>query len=110
MVMELVEKHGLSQKEAAEILGVTRPAVSQYLTKKRATKRNRNTFKSDEFDELVKRAVEVIVSKPGEIEAMKEICRCCMKVRSEKILCDMHKEIAPELKDCDFCRELECRI
>ena len=110
MVLEMVEKHGLSQKEAAEMLGITTAAVSQYLSRKRATKRDRDIFRSEEFDELVREASEAIVSKSSEIEAMKEICRCCMKVRSGKLLCELHEEIAPGLKDCDFCNELGCRM
>lgn len=110
MVLELVEKHGLSQKEAAEMLGVTTAAVSQYLSKKRATKRDRDIFKSEEFDDIVRAAAEAIASKPGEVEAMKEICRCCTKIRSGKLLCDLHGEISPGLKECNFCQEIECKI
>lgn len=110
MVLEMVEKQGLSQTEAADILGITTAAVSQYLSKKRATKRDRETFKSGEFDELVKTTAEAIVLKSSDLEAMKEICRCCMKVRSERLLCDMHEEIAPGLKDCTFCQEFNCNI
>jgi predicted transcriptional regulator len=110
MVLELVEKHGLSQKEAADMLGVTTAAVSQYLSRKRATKRDREIFKSEEFDEIVRAAAETIASRPGEIEAMKEICRCCTKIRSEKLLCDLHGEIAPGLKECNFCQEINCKI
>ena len=107
---ELVEKHGLSQKETAEILGVTTAAVSQYLSRKRATNRDREIFASEEFDELVREAAATIATRPGELEAMKALCRCCMRVRSRRLLCAMHEEIAPELHGCDFCQELDCGI
>lgn len=107
---ELIEKHGVRQKEAAEILGITTAAVSQYLSQKRATKRDLDVFKSKKFDELVMEAAATIASEPGEIETMKAICRCCMRVRSRKLLCSLHREIAPQLRNCDFCTELECKI
>jgi len=105
MAMELVEKHGLSQKEAAEMLGITTAAVSQYLSRKRATSRDRVAFKSEEFDEAVRRAAEAIALGPGEVEAMEEICRCCRKMRSDGILCELHGEITAGLDDCKFCTE-----
>ena len=36
IVKDLVERHGFSKKEAAEILGITPPAVTLYLQGKRA--------------------------------------------------------------------------
>jgi predicted transcriptional regulator len=103
MAMELVEKHGLSQKEAAEILGITTAAVSQYLSRKRATSRDREVFKSEEFDEAVRRAAEAIALGPGEVEAMREICRCCRKMREEGLLCGLHEEMSQGLDGCEFC-------
>ncbi len=107
---ELIENHGMSQKEAAEILGVTTAAVSQYLSKKRATKRNLEAFHTSEFSKGIKEAAEIIASKPDEIETMRAFCRCCMQARSTKILCDLHREIAPELQDCEHCLVLECNF
>lgn len=107
---ELIKKHGMTQKEAAKILGLTTAAVSQYLSEKRATKRNLDAFQSRVFDEMVNQAAETIASSPGEIETMKAFCRCCMNVRARKILCAMHEEMAPELKDCELCLALECEV
>ena len=110
IAQELVENHHMSQKDAAEALGVTTAAISQYLSEKRATKRNLDPFKSKEFDKLVKEAADTIAKRPGEIEVMRAICRCCMQVRSTRLVCDMHRAIAPELGECDFCLNLNCNI
>ncbi len=106
---ELIEEHGMTQKETARILGLTTPAVSQYLSMKRATKRNMKAFKSKEFDQLVGEAARVIMSEPDEIGVMRAICHCCLAVRSNKLLCSMHEAIAPQLRGCTFCMEVGCR-
>lgn len=103
MARELVLKHRMKQKEAAKLLGVTDAAVSQYLSEKRATKRDLHAFRSKEFDDLVKRAADVIASSPGEVEAMKAMCLCCSSIRAKGLLCALHEEMAPQLRNCEFC-------
>lgn len=109
IAVELVKRHGMKQKEAARLLGLTTAAVSQYLSMKRATKRELYPFRSEKFKELVKEAADVIASQPGEVEAMRALCRCCTEVRRERLLCEVHREIAPGLRDCDHCLDL-CSI
>jgi len=103
MARELVQKHGMKQKEAARILGVTDAAVSQYLSEKRATKRSLRAFRTKEFDDLVKHAAGIIASSPGEVEAMKAMCLCCSSIRARRLLCALHEEMAPQLRNCEFC-------
>ena len=99
----------MKQKDAAEILGVTDAAVSQYLSEKRATKRGLHAFRSKEFDSLVKRAAETIASSPGEVEAMGAMCLCCQSIRAKRLLCALHEEIAPQLRNCEFCLATKSR-
>lgn len=104
---ELVQKHGMKQKEAAEILGVTDAAVSQYLSEKRATKRGLRVFRSKEFEDLVKWTAKFIASSPGEVEAMKAMCLCCSSIRAKKLLCTLHEEMAPHLHNCELCLQVK---
>ncbi len=102
---ELVKEHGMKQKEAARILGITDAAVSQYLSDKRAVKRGLHAFRSKQFDELVKQAARVIASSPGEVETMRAMCLCCSSIRASRLLCPLHEEIAPQLRNCKYCLE-----
>jgi predicted transcriptional regulator len=47
MAERLKQEYGLKQHEVAEVLGVTQPAVSQYLNKKRADKEAVEKLKDD---------------------------------------------------------------
>lgn len=44
---ELADEYGLYQEEIAEIMGITQPAVSQYLNEKRADKKILRKMKDD---------------------------------------------------------------
>ena len=72
-IAEQLVKKGLSQKEVSRILGITPPAVSQYVSKKRGY--------SIELSDEVKAAIEKLAEdlkqdKAGNlIERMCEICR-----------------------------------
>lgn len=44
---ELADEYGLYQEEIAEIMSITQPAVSQYLNKKRASKKILRSMKDD---------------------------------------------------------------
>jgi predicted transcriptional regulator len=80
---ELVEKYGHTQKQAAEKLGTTQPAISQYLSSKRGHKGIPNY---DEVAPMVKEAAAKVVKRIAK------------------------KEITPqEFSDsfCDLCRKLQ---
>ena len=69
LAVKLVEGYGCPQKQAAEYLGVTDAAISQYLTKKRGK------IELDELDagELERSAQAILDGAPQG----KEICRLC---------------------------------
>jgi len=98
---ELVETHGMSQKKTAETLGITTAAVSQYLSKKRATKRDLKVFRSEEFKKLMKKTAEKIAKAEGETEAMTALCQCCLEVRGKGLLRQVNQEISPGITICD---------
>lgn len=73
---ELV-RGGMSQREAAEKLGVTAAAVSQYLNKKRGSVRESPRVYRRMITESARR-----IKDQGDEEAVSRIlCRCCAKSR-----------------------------
>jgi predicted transcriptional regulator len=71
-------KNGLSQKEVAELLGLTPSAVSQYAHKKRAGK-----FKTTAgYKDCIKKAAADIKEKRDAEEVSRLICKCCAQFRS----------------------------
>jgi len=75
MVSRLVQKHGLSQSDAAKRLGVTRAAVSQYMSKKRGVS---EVQISTELDSLIDRWALAVVTGESDINLC-DVCQCALK-------------------------------
>jgi len=75
MVSRLVQKQGLSQSDAAKRLGVTRAAVSQYMSKKRGVS---EVQISNELDSLIDRWTFAVVTGQSDINLC-DVCQCALK-------------------------------
>ena len=72
----LIKDHGLTQRKAAEKLGITEAAVSQYVSKKRGDLKVTDLGMRREIEESTKRIMK------GDILVMKtETCRICHLLR-----------------------------
>lgn len=76
LTKELV-KSDMSQKEVADILGVTPSAVSQYIHKKRGGK----VKMSSDYKKRIRKTAEEIMDSTSEEQTQKLICRCCTASR-----------------------------
>ncbi|MFA5294947.1 MAG: helix-turn-helix domain-containing protein [Methanoregulaceae archaeon] len=75
MVARLVQRDGITQSDAAKLLGVSRAAVSQYMSRKRG---DSGVEISHELDTLIDRwAWSVARSDQG--ITLCDICRCALK-------------------------------
>ncbi|MBP1662416.1 MAG: hypothetical protein H6P94_665 [Thermoplasmatales archaeon] len=75
----LIKDHGLTQRKAAEKLGITESAVSQYVSKKRGDSKIGNAMIRREIKESTKRIMN------GDILVMKmETCRICHLLRAQR--------------------------
>lgn len=100
---ELVEEYGFSQKIAAERLGTTQPAISQYKRQLRGHKLK--VFKNnpkllDKIGSITKRTASGELS-PDQI--IIEFCGICKFLRSSGIACEIHRNIYPSLEKCRVC-------
>jgi len=68
----LITNFGLSQKEAAEKLGLTPAAVCQYLSHKRGNK----TIEDDELIQEIRLAAQRILNQTDD-DIIEETCRIC---------------------------------
>jgi uncharacterized protein len=75
MVVRLVQKQGLSQSDAARKLGVTRAAVSQYISRKRGAG---EVEISTELDLLIDRWALAVVTGESDINLC-DVCQCALK-------------------------------
>ncbi|HWS21109.1 MAG TPA: helix-turn-helix domain-containing protein [Methanoregula sp.] len=75
MVSRLVHKQGLTQSDAAKCLGVTRAAVSQYMSKKRGVSEGQI---SNELDSLIDRWALAVVTGESDLNLC-DVCQCALK-------------------------------
>jgi hypothetical protein len=96
----MIEKHGMSQKETASVLGVTDSAVSQYLKSKRA--------KEVEFSHRIKAAIEESVTRVvgDRSRLIMEMQGICDMLKKDRTLCRLHKSKSPGIpRSCNCCVE-----
>lgn len=80
MVLRLVHERGLSQSEAAKRLGVTRAAISQYISRKRGSSEVRF---STEISAIIDRWALAVDTGESDI-TLCDVCKCARK-KFEKI-------------------------
>jgi len=105
IVKRLVEDHGMTQQEAAKLLGVTQPAVSKYLHEKRGAAIRLIGIR--EIDQATTEIAEMVSSQKAQpIEVMSRIEAACEYVRRNRYMCDLHKKLEPGM-DIDSCHVCE---
>ncbi len=102
---KLVVNYGLSQKQAAEKLGVSQPAISQY-------KRDLRGFKTGIFKENPKLledvnslAKRIASGELNPLQATIAFCELCKAIRFDGTGCQLHKKLDPSLETCTICME-----
>jgi hypothetical protein len=88
----------VDQKTIAKRLGITEPAVSQYLNNKRAT---RVVF-SPRIQDVIRASSQKIVD---DVSLIREVQYLLGMAREELITCKVHEELVPALKGCQACHE-----
>ena len=108
MARTIVEKHGLKEKETANILGLSQSAVSRYMNRGRGNLIEIEN--SIEVSTLIDQMVTFLVKEPHKKrEIMDLFCQTCKTVREQGLMCslcqkEMHKDWGAA---CAFCKEPE---
>ena len=97
----LTKEQKLSQKEAAEIMGLTEAAISQYRHSKQAKE---IVFTDDILAEIRKSANNILKEKSRQ-RYMAEMRRISNLAKVKHILCDIHRKQSKELSTCNVCFE-----
>ena len=111
MASELMSKHSLNQTQAAELLGISQPAISLYQKKLRGN--SLNLWDDADIAASVAKQAEFLVNDGGESKnTLGWFCRICKKLRAKGYLCKIHKDLDPtvNLDDCDFCEDLDSAL
>ena len=101
---KLIQDHAFSQKETAELIGVTQAAISNYL---RGTRGNLTSLGDDErIKNIVSQITIMMVEKHDLSDIISKFNEACLIIRSSRLLCDIHKKLEPSL-DVDNCHVCE---
>ncbi len=103
VAVKLTKTYGLSQEQAAKRMGTTQPAISQYKREIRGHK-SRVFKQNPKLVEMVENIAKKAAS--GELAAHDitlEFCGICKYLRSQGIICDLHRELNPSLASCNVC-------
>jgi predicted fused transcriptional regulator/phosphomethylpyrimidine kinase/predicted transcriptional regulator len=103
--LELINRRGLSQLQVAKILGVTQPAVSNYLHSN--PKLNPELMRGyGEIKRLVRDlSDDLLRGILNQVDAIGGICSVCLKMRNRGPICSIHSVIVNDLKNdrCTVC-------
>lgn len=82
---ELIDVHGLTQKEAGDLLGITQPAVSQYLKEARGLRVN-TIAKHPEIMAIIEEIVGDLLNENEHKMVGSKVCKICRMVRIDRLL------------------------
>jgi uncharacterized protein len=104
MARTIVEKHGLKEQQAADILGLSQSAVSRYINKSRG-----NILEIENVPEvqiLIEKMTYFLVSEPQKKNEILELfCTTCVTIRNKGLICQLCKQKMHEqwAESCTFC-------
>jgi predicted transcriptional regulator len=105
MAKAIIEKHGMKEKQAAEILGLSQSAVSRYVTKGRG---NIIVIESiAEVQTLVDNMITLLIKEPDKkTEILKLFCQTCRTIREKGLMCELCQKNWEKnrAETCTFCR------
>ena len=107
MARTIVEKHGMKEEEAAQILDLSQSAVSKYITKTRGNTLTIETV--PEVQTLVDEMITFLMYEPDrKMEFLELFCQTCKIIREKGLMCELCQENVdkPWNGNCTFCRSV----
>ena len=107
MARTILEKHGMKEEQAADILNLSQSAVSKYVTRDRG---NALVIENvAEVQKLVDKMITLLIQEPDrKMELMELFCQTCRTIREKGLLCQLCRENEDESwrENCNFCRSV----
>ncbi len=91
---------GMKQKQISELLDITQPAVSQYISDKRGHGIKFDPHTQNMIRLLAKDLIEQDLDQGAIIQ---RVCEICKNVKAEEIICQLHKEKDNVPTGCKAC-------
>jgi hypothetical protein len=107
LTKDLLTTYHLTQKQAADLLGLTQPAISQYIIEARASKVKLLEKQPDVMKMIEDLAYNIVNKNIKHKEIQLRFCKICKSIRQSRIICRLHEEMYPQIAPCIKCPE-EC--
>ncbi len=91
---------GMKQKQISEVLDITQPAVSQYISDKRG---HGIKFEVEVQDMIKDFARDLVEGKATQIDIIPKMCEICKKIKAEEVVCQIHKDKDNIPLNCNAC-------
>lgn len=102
VAQELIEKHGLRQVDVAAKMDITPAAIAQYRKRKRGASFINPITNSREATIILSELARALAKSEVTIgTVMSKICDACRVIRSEGLICELHRESLPALRLCE---------
>ncbi len=91
---------GMKQKEISKLLDITQPAVSQYIS----DKRGHGIKFNDQIMAMIKEFAHDLKEETAtQQDIIPRTCKICKMIKTEDVLCQIHKEKDKIPADCTAC-------
>ncbi|HTX61152.1 MAG TPA: transcriptional regulator [Methanobacterium sp.] len=91
---------GMKQKQISEVLDITQPAVSQYISDKRG---HGIKFEPQVQGMIREFAQDLVDGKASQIDIIPKMCEICKRVKAEEVVCQLHKDKDNIPLNCNAC-------
>lgn len=98
---------GMRQKDVSELMDITQPAVSQYITDKRGSGIKLDDNVKDMIHEF---AYELSIGKATKADLISRTCKICKNIETDDVLAQLGIDKSELGEDCQSCMgsELNC--
>ena len=107
MAKELTENLGFTQQEAANKMGLTQPAISQYKKEMRASRID-VIENNEKVMRYITEGARTLANSKNPVQSTL-LCDICKEIRASGLLCVLHRKSSSQLKDCTICFDAEAK-
>lgn len=101
---ELIQKHGLKKVDVAEKMDVTPAAITHYMKSSRGDSALAMIERSIQTTELLSEiANDIAIGESPADVLLYKMCKACQMIRSEGLICELHREVMPSLSKIETC-------
>ncbi len=109
IMKDLIDKHSMRKIDVSTKMELTPAAITQYLKGRRGVTFVENISRSKKTMDIIADIAEIVARNDTPMEKLVEkLCIACNTIRSQGVICQLHKKNLPSLKECAVCKHTVC--